>query len=50
MSHFRAGGFSYVHSRAWPYAWVMFTIIETLIFSRDWPNYWSEDERGEFVA
>ena len=25
-------------------------IIETLIFARDWPNYWTEEEFGEFVA
>jgi hypothetical protein len=28
----------------------MFTVIETPIFSRLWPDYWEEDERGEFVA
>ena len=28
----------------------MFTVIETPTFSRQWPDYWSEDERGEFVA
>lgn len=28
----------------------MFTVIETPIFSRLWPDYWDEDERGEFVA
>ena len=28
----------------------MLTVIETPIFSRLWPAYWSEDERGEFVA
>jgi hypothetical protein len=39
-----------VDSRAAPYAWGMFTIIETPTFSKDWPNYWSEDERGEFVS
>jgi hypothetical protein len=28
----------------------MLTIIETPIFTKLWPDYWSEDERGEFVA
>jgi hypothetical protein len=28
----------------------MFTVIETPTFTRLWPDYWSEDERGEFVA
>src|SRR5262249_11537434 len=28
----------------------MFTVIETPTFSRFWPDYWDEDERGEFVT
>ena len=28
----------------------MLTIIETPSFTKLWPDYWSEDERGEFVA
>jgi hypothetical protein len=28
----------------------MLTVIETPIFTKLWPDYWSEDERGEFVA
>lgn len=28
----------------------MFTIVETPTFSRLWPDYWTEDERGEFVS
>ena len=28
----------------------MYTIIETPLFSRLWPDYWSEDERTEFAA
>lgn len=28
----------------------LFTVIETPIFSRLWPDYWNEDERGEFVV
>ena len=28
----------------------MFTVIETLVFQKQWPLYWSEDERGAFAA
>jgi hypothetical protein len=28
----------------------MFTVIETPTFSKLWPDYWDENERGEFVA
>ena len=28
----------------------MFTVIETFLFEKQWPLYWSEDERGEFAA
>lgn len=28
----------------------MLTIIESPLFSKLWPDYWSEEERGEFVA
>jgi hypothetical protein len=28
----------------------MFTVIETLTFSKLAADYWSEDERGEFAA
>lgn len=28
----------------------MYTVIETPTFSRLWPDYWTEDERGEFVT
>lgn len=28
----------------------MLTIIESPIFTRLWPDYWSEDERGKFSA
>ena len=28
----------------------MFTVIETLLFQRQWPLYWTEEERGEFAA
>ncbi len=28
----------------------MFTVVETLLFQKQWPLYWSEDERGEFAA
>jgi len=30
-------------------AW-MLTVIESPLFSKLWPDYWSEDERGEFAA
>ncbi len=28
----------------------MITVIESPIFTRLWPDYWSKDERGEFSA
>jgi hypothetical protein len=28
----------------------MHTVIETLLFQRLWPLYWTEDERGAFAA
>ncbi|MFN5542004.1 MAG: type II toxin-antitoxin system RelE/ParE family toxin [Betaproteobacteria bacterium] len=28
----------------------MFTVVETMLFQKQWPLYWSEDERGEFAA
>lgn len=28
----------------------MYTVVETPLFSRLWPDYWSEDERSEFAA
>ncbi len=28
----------------------MFTVVETLLFQKQWPLYRSEDERGEFAA
>lgn len=28
----------------------MLTVIESPLFSKLWPDYWSEDERGEFAA
>ena len=28
----------------------MLTIVETTLFQRQWPLYWSEDERGAFAA
>lgn len=28
----------------------MFTLIESPIFTKLWPEYWSEDERSEFAA
>jgi hypothetical protein len=28
----------------------MLTIVETAYFAKLWPQFWSEDERGEFAA
>ncbi len=28
----------------------MLTVVETLLFQKQWPLYWTEDERGEFAA
>jgi len=28
----------------------MLTLVESPLFSRLWPDYWTEDERGEFCA
>lgn len=28
----------------------LFTVVEIPAFTRLWPDYWDEDERGEFVA
>jgi hypothetical protein len=28
----------------------MLTVIESPLFTKLWPDYWSEDERGEFAA
>ena len=28
----------------------MFTVVETLVFQKQWPLYWSEEERVEFTA
>jgi putative component of toxin-antitoxin plasmid stabilization module len=28
----------------------MITLIESPLFTKLWPDYWSEDERGEFAA
>ncbi len=28
----------------------MFTVVETSLFQRQWPFYWSEEERGAFAA
>jgi hypothetical protein len=28
----------------------MLTVVETTLFQRQWPYYWSEDERGMFAA
>jgi hypothetical protein len=28
----------------------MLTVVETLLFQKQWPMYWTEEERGEFAA
>ena len=28
----------------------MFTVVETALFQKLWPTYWTEDERGEFAT
>lgn len=28
----------------------MLTVVETQLFQRQWPLYWTEDERGEFAT
>ena len=28
----------------------MLTVVETPLFQKQWPLYWSEEERGEFAA
>ena len=28
----------------------MLTVIETPLFQKLWPRYWTEEERGEFAA
>lgn len=28
----------------------MLTVVETLLFQRQWPHYWTEEQRGEFSA
>ncbi len=28
----------------------MFTVVETPLFQKQWPLYWTEEERGEFAA
>ena len=32
------------------YSRPMFTVVETSLFQKQWPLYWTEDERGEFAA
>ena len=28
----------------------MLTVVETLLFQKQWPYYWTEEERGEFAS
>lgn len=30
--------------------WTVHTVIETPLFTRLWPDYWTDDERTEFAA
>ncbi len=32
------------------YSCAMFTVVETSLFQRQWPVYWTEEERGAFAA
>ena len=32
------------------YTVAMLTVVETTLFQRQWPLYWTEQERGEFAA
>jgi hypothetical protein len=34
----------------WAYSLDMLTVVETLLFQRQWPLYWTEEERGSFAA
>ena len=34
----------------WAYSRGMLTVVETLLFQKLWPLYWTEDERGAFAA
>ena len=28
----------------------MYTVVETSLFQKQWPAYWTEEERGEFAS
>jgi len=28
----------------------LLTVVETLLFQKQWPHYWTEEERGEFAT
>mgnify|MGYP000010394865 FL=1 len=32
------------------YIRLMLTVIETSLFQKQWPHYWTEDERGAFAS
>jgi hypothetical protein len=34
----------------WAYSLAMLTVVETMLFQRQWPLYWTEEERGAFAA
>lgn len=29
---------------------MLLTVVETALFAKLWPDYWTEDERGEFAS
>lgn len=35
---------------SWAYIYAVLTVVETLLFQRQWPLYWTEEERGAFAA
>lgn len=34
----------------WEYSRLVLTVIETSLFQKQWPHYWTEDERGVFAS
>lgn len=47
------GGFQFISidtSTPKAYSLPMLTVVETLLFQRQWPLYWTEQERGTFAA
>lgn len=52
----RGGGVRAVSRRALDdcapkaYSRAVFTVVETQLFQKQWPAYWTEEERGEFAS